>query len=71
MVTVDGVKMGKSLNNFITIKDALKKYDPLAIRYFVLMSHYRSALDFSDQALEAAQKGLKKLQTTYKRIIDA
>jgi cysteinyl-tRNA synthetase len=68
MVTVDGVKMGKSLNNFITIKEALKKYDPIAIRYFVLMSHYRSALDFSDAALEAAQRGLKKLQTTWERL---
>ncbi len=71
MVTVDGVKMGKSLNNFITIKEALKKYDPIAIRYFVLMSHYRSALDFSDEALEAAGKGLKKLQSTMDRINDA
>jgi len=71
MITVDGVKMGKSLNNFITIKDALRTYHPIAIRYFVLMSHYRSALDFSDAALEAAQKGLKKLQSTYDRISDA
>ncbi len=60
MVTVDGVKMGKSLNNFTTIKDIVKKYDPLAIRYFILMSHYRSTLDFSDSALEAAEKGYKK-----------
>ena len=71
MVTVDGVKMGKSLNNFITIKDALRTYHPVAIRYFVLMSHYRSALDFSDEALAAAEKGLKKLQSTYDRIGDA
>ncbi len=71
MVTVDGIKMGKSLDNFITIKDALKKYQPLAIRYFILMSHYRSTLDFSDEALEAAQRGLKKLQSTYERIDEA
>jgi cysteinyl-tRNA synthetase len=63
MVTVDGVKMGKSLNNFITIKQAVKKYDPMAIRYFILMSHYRSALDFSEKALAAAGSGLKKIQT--------
>lgn len=68
MVTVDGVKMGKSLNNFITIKDALKKYPALAIRYFILTSHYRSALDFSNEALLAAEKGMKKIQTTYQRI---
>ena len=71
MITVDGVKMGKSLNNFITIKDILKKYDPLAIRYFILMSHYRSTLDFSDSALEAAERGYKKLQTSYLRLLDA
>jgi cysteinyl-tRNA synthetase len=63
MVTVDGVKMGKSLKNFITIKEAVKKYDPMAIRYFILMSHYRSALDFSEKALDAATIGLKKIHT--------
>jgi cysteinyl-tRNA synthetase len=71
MITVDGVKMSKSLNNFITIKDALKKYNPQAIRYFILTSHYRSPVDFSDQALEAAEKGLKKLQVTIARIQQA
>ncbi len=68
MVTVDGVKMGKSLNNFTTIKDAVKKTTPLAIRYFILMSHYRSSLDFSDEALNAATSGLKKIQTFMARI---
>jgi cysteinyl-tRNA synthetase len=69
MVTNNGVKMSKSLNNFVNIKDALKKYTPLAIRYFILMSHYRSALDFSDDALEAAERGLKKIHITYERIL--
>ncbi len=64
MVTVNGVKMGKSLGNFITIKDVLKKYDPETLRYFILSSHYRSALDFSDAALESAGKGLEKLLST-------
>jgi cysteinyl-tRNA synthetase len=68
MITVDGVKMGKSLNNFITIKEALKKHDPLAIRYFILMSHYRSALDFSETALDAASAGLKKIINFLNRI---
>jgi cysteinyl-tRNA synthetase len=68
MVTVGGVKMGKSLNNFTTIKDAVKKNSPLAIRYFILMSHYRSSLDFSDEALNAATSGLKKIQTFKARI---
>jgi len=68
MVTVDGVKMGKSLNNFITIKDAVRKYEPMAIRYFILMSHYRSALDFTEQALDAATTGLKKIHTFLVRL---
>ncbi len=71
MVTVNGQKMGKSLGNFITIKDAVKKYAPLAIRYFVLSSHYRSPLDFSDQALEAAQKGLARFHQTFARMLKA
>ena len=61
MVTVDGVKMGKSLGNAIFLKDLFKRYPPLVIRFFILTSHYRSPLDFSDEALEAAQKGLERL----------
>lgn len=71
MVTVNGQKMGKSLGNFITIKEAVKKYSPLAIRYFVLSSHYRSPLDFSDQALESAQKGLGRFHQTFARLLKA
>lgn len=61
MVTVNGTKMGKSLDNFITIKDALLKYSPSTIRYFVLSSHYRNPLDFSDEALKSAEKGIEKI----------
>jgi cysteinyl-tRNA synthetase len=73
MVTVDGQKMGKSLNNFITLKQVFtdspepkherlsRKYDPLAVRQLILNSHYRSPLDFSDAALFAAQSGYEKL----------
>ena len=68
MVTVDGVKMGKSLNNFTTIKEAVQKHPPLAIRYFILMSHYRSSLDFSQKAMEAATAGYKKIQNFLLRI---
>lgn len=71
MVTVDGTKMGKSLNNFITIKEALKKYPALGIRFFVLSSHYRSPLDFSDEALEAGQKGLERFHNAYIRLLKA
>jgi len=64
MVTVDGVKMGKSLGNAIFLKDLFKRYPPLVIRFFVLSSHYRSPTDFSDEALQAAQKGLERLHAT-------
>jgi len=69
MVTVDGQKMGKSLNNFITLKQAFsgaherltRSYDPLAVRQLILNSHYRSPIDFSDAALSAAQSGYSKI----------
>jgi len=69
MVTVDGQKMSRSLNNFINLKQAFsgaherltRSYDPMAIRQLVLNSHYRSPLDFSDAALFAAQSGFEKI----------
>jgi len=69
MVTVDGQKMGKSLNNFITLKQAFDgsherltgSYDPLAVRQLILNSHYRSPIDFSDAALSAARSGYNKI----------
>jgi cysteinyl-tRNA synthetase len=69
MVTINGQKMGKSLNNFITLDEffsgkhaALSQaYSPMTIRFFILQAHYRSTLDFSNEALQAAEKGLKKL----------
>jgi cysteinyl-tRNA synthetase len=64
MVTVDGRKMGKSLGNFTTLKDAFTKWLPQVVRFFVLQSHYRSTLDFSDAAVDGAAKGLEKLNAT-------
>jgi cysteinyl-tRNA synthetase len=69
MITIDGQKMGKSLNNFITLDQfftgnhpALKQaYSPITIRFFVLQAHYRSTVDFSNEALQAAEKGLNRL----------
>jgi len=69
MVTVDGQKMGKSLGNFITLKQVFagtherltRAYEPLAVRQLVLNSHYRSPLDFSDAALFAAHSGHEKI----------
>ncbi len=68
MVTVGGQKMGKSLGNVINLKDAFKKYSPLVVRFFILQSHYRSTLDFTDEALEGASKGLEKLFNTVRNL---
>jgi cysteinyl-tRNA synthetase len=76
MITVNGQKMGKSLNNFITLDEffsgnhsALEQaYTPMTIRFFLLQAHYRSTLDFSNAALQAAEKGMNKLFTTYNLI---
>lgn len=76
MVTVDGQKMGKSLNNFITLKQAFngsherltRKYDPMAVRQLILNSHYRSPIDFSDAALYSAQSGYEKITEMVKAV---
>ena len=62
MVQFGGEKMSKSLGNLITIKEALDKYSADAIRVFVLMSHYRSPLTYSQEILEAAEKGAERLR---------
>ncbi|MBR2961713.1 MAG: cysteine--tRNA ligase, partial [Alistipes sp.] len=69
MITINGKKMGKSYNNFITLEEmfngthpALEQaYSPMTIRFFILQAHYRSTLDFSNDALQAAEKGLDRL----------
>ena len=71
MVTVNGIKMGKSLKNFVNLKDLFKIFDPIVVRFFILQSHYRSPLDFSEVAIRASQTGLDKLQETYKRLLTA
>jgi len=76
MVTVEGQKMGKSLNNFINLKQLFsgshqkltRKYSPLAVRQLILNSHYRSPLDFSDAALYAAQSGYEKINDIVKNL---
>jgi cysteinyl-tRNA synthetase len=60
-LTIDGEKMSKSLGNFVTVKDALKRYAPEAIRAFILSSHYTSPVDYSEAALETAEKGWERL----------
>jgi len=70
MVTVSGQKMGKSLGNFTTLKDAFAKWRPEVIRLFILQSHYRSTLDFSDEAVDAASTGLARLHNTLQSLRD-
>ena len=62
-VRVDDEKMSKSLGNFFTIREVLENYDPEVIRYFIINSHYRSPLNYSDQQLEAAKASLTTLYT--------
>ena len=69
MITINGQKMGKSLNNFITLEQFFtgnhetlqQAYSPMTIRFFILSAHYRGTVDFSNEALQAAQKGYEKL----------
>jgi cysteinyl-tRNA synthetase len=68
MVTVDGRKMGKSLGNFLTLKDAFARWSPAVVRFFILQSHYRSTLDFSNDAVEAAATGYGKLANTIRKL---
>jgi cysteinyl-tRNA synthetase len=69
MITINGKKMGKSYNNVIKLTELFsgghpllhQAYPPMTIRFFILQTHYRSTLDFSNEALQAAEKGLKRL----------
>ncbi len=70
-LTMNGEKMSKSLGNVLNIKDALKQYSPETLRHFMLSSHYRSRLDYSDAAVQAAEKGLKRLLDTVARVQEA
>ncbi|MBM3439831.1 MAG: cysteine--tRNA ligase [Bacteroidetes bacterium] len=73
MITINGKKMGKSYNNVIKLSEMfsgahpllIQAYDPMTIRFFILQTHYRSTLDFSNDALQAAEKGLKRLWEAY------
>jgi cysteinyl-tRNA synthetase len=65
-VRVDNEKMSKSLGNFFTIRDILKKYDPEVVRFFILRAHYRSPLNYSDAHLDDARAALSRLYTALK-----
>ena len=76
MVTINGQKMGKSLGNFITLDEFFtgshklltQSYSPMTIRFFILQAHYRSTVDFSNEALIASEKGLARLMEAYERL---
>ncbi|HEY5393647.1 MAG TPA: cysteine--tRNA ligase [Hanamia sp.] len=76
MITVNGKKMGKSYNNQITLTQMFsgdhplltKGFSPMVIRFFILQTHYRSTLDFSSEALVAAEKGLKRLMEAFEAL---
>lgn len=67
-VNVNKQKMSKSLGNFFTLKDIFEKYDPMVVRFFLLSTHYRGPIDFSDDQLKAAEKGFSRLQDTLDRL---
>ena len=69
-VTINKEKMSKSLGNFLTIDDLLKKYDANTIRFFILTNHYRMPVEFSDDALQAAANGVKRMLNAKKTKID-
>ncbi len=76
MITIDGRKMGKSYNNFITLPQFFtgthplltQPYAPMTIRFFILQAHYRSTLDFSNSALQAAERGYQRLMDSWKKL---
>jgi cysteinyl-tRNA synthetase len=77
LITINGQKMGKSKGNFITLEELFagkhealdQPYSPMTIRFFILQAHYRSTLDFSNEALQAAEKGLKRLMQASKDVV--
>lgn len=76
MITIGGQKMGKSLGNFITLDEFFmgshklltQAYSPMTIRFFILQAHYRSTVDFSNEALQASEKGLNRILDAYNKI---
>ncbi len=78
MITINGQKMGKSLNNFITLDEFFtgshplleQAYSPMTIRFFILQAHYRGTVDFSNAALKGAETALGRLNDSYRRLAE-
>ena len=77
MITINGQKMGKSLGNFITLPELFsgnhpkleQAYSPMTVRFFILQAHYRGTLDFSNEALQASEKAMKRVMQAYKDLV--
>jgi len=67
-VLLNGEKMAKSTGNFITLRELLKKHEPMVVRFYLLQSHYRSVLDMTDAGLEAAARAYFRLLEAYRRL---
>jgi cysteinyl-tRNA synthetase len=70
-VEIDHEKMSKSLGNFFTVKDILKKFDPMVLRFFLVYTHYRSPIDFSDAALKEAGASYERLRSLHASLTSA
>ncbi|HUV95670.1 MAG TPA: cysteine--tRNA ligase [Anaerolineae bacterium] len=68
MLMTSGEEMHKSLGNFVTLEQAFERWDPMVIRFFVLLSHYRGPTDFTEEAVDAAGRGLDRLLTTFRHV---
>lgn len=71
LITVNGTKMGKSLGNFITLDDLFEKFNPMAVRYFILNYHYRSPVDFNEAEIAKASSQLDKITAAYNAVLGA
>jgi cysteinyl-tRNA synthetase len=67
-IKIDNEKMSKSLGNFVLVHDIIEKYDPQAIRFFMLSVHYRNPINFSSEFLESANTGLERIRTTFNNL---
>lgn len=68
MLMISGEEMHKSLGNYVTLEQAFDRWDPMALRLFILLSHYRGPLDLTEEALDAAGRGLDRLRTTIRAV---
>jgi len=68
LLNVGGEKMSKSLRNYVTVKEVLSSFDPDTLRFYILSTHYRSPLDYSEESLESAKKGIDRVRRILVRL---